>query len=54
MWLASGGAAAVEWAVLKWNQSAIDFYENLGARPLDDWTIYRLALESAGPPGNSD
>jgi len=35
----------LQWAVLKWNQSAIDFYEKLGARPLDDWTIYRLVLE---------
>ena len=31
----------VEWAVLDWNQSAIDFYDALGARPVDGWTIYR-------------
>lgn len=43
------GCGRVEWAVLDWNQLAIDFYEKLGARPLDEWTTYRLtgsALES--------
>jgi hypothetical protein len=31
----------VEWAVLDWNRAAIDFYDALGARPVDGWTIYR-------------
>lgn len=31
-----------EWAVLDWNQPAIDFYEALGARPQSEWTTYRL------------
>ena len=31
----------VEWAVLDWNEPAIGFYRNLGARPLDGWTTYR-------------
>jgi GNAT superfamily N-acetyltransferase len=31
----------VEWAVLDWNQRAIDFYRSLGARPVDGWTTYR-------------
>jgi GNAT superfamily N-acetyltransferase len=31
----------VEWAVLDWNQPAIDFYESLGARAVDGWTRYR-------------
>jgi GNAT superfamily N-acetyltransferase len=31
-----------EWAVLDWNQPAIDFYQSFGARPQDDWTTYRL------------
>jgi GNAT superfamily N-acetyltransferase len=44
------GCGRLEWAVLKWNQSAIDFYEKLGARPLDDWTMYRLGLGFDGPP----
>lgn len=32
----------VEWSVLDWNESAIDFYKKIGAKPLDDWTIFRL------------
>jgi GNAT superfamily N-acetyltransferase len=35
----------VEWAVLDWNQDAIRFYERLGAKPNEDWTIYRLTGE---------
>lgn len=31
-----------EWAVLDWNEPAIGFYESLGARPMDDWIVYRL------------
>ncbi len=31
----------VEWAVLDWNTSAIEFYDSLGARPIDGWTRYR-------------
>ncbi|WP_339080860.1 GNAT family N-acetyltransferase [Pseudomonas sp. TMP9] len=31
-----------EWAVLDWNQPAIDFYQSFGARPQDEWTTYRL------------
>jgi GNAT superfamily N-acetyltransferase len=31
----------VEWAVLDWNQPSIDFYESLGARPVEGWTRYR-------------
>jgi len=31
-----------EWAVLDWNQPAIDFYRALGAELLDDWRICRL------------
>jgi GNAT superfamily N-acetyltransferase len=31
-----------EWAVLKWNRQAIDFYEGQGAKLLDDWVIGRL------------
>ena len=35
----------LEWAVLKWNQLAIDFYLQLGAMPLDGWETYRLTGE---------
>ena len=41
--LAKGqGCGRLEWSVLDWNESAIRFYENLGAEPLSDWTTYRL------------
>jgi len=32
----------VEWSVLNWNTPAIEFYKSLGARALDEWTVYRL------------
>jgi len=35
--------ARVEWAVLDWNQPAIDFYRKLDARPMEDWTVFRLS-----------
>jgi GNAT superfamily N-acetyltransferase len=35
-----------EWAVLDWNQPAIDFYRSLGATPLDDWTLFRVTGEA--------
>ena len=31
-----------EWSVLDWNQSAIDFYESIGARAQKEWVRYRL------------
>ncbi|MFP6860236.1 GNAT family N-acetyltransferase [Pseudomonas sp.] len=36
------GCGRFEWAVLDWNQPAIDFYQSFGARPQDEWTTYRL------------
>ncbi len=35
--------ARMEWVVLDWNAPAIGFYERLGARPLSDWTVFRLS-----------
>lgn len=31
-----------EWVVLDWNKPAIDFYDNMGAKPQNEWIIYRL------------
>jgi GNAT superfamily N-acetyltransferase len=39
------GCARLEWAVLDWNQPAIDFYRHLGAQPLTQWIGQRLAGE---------
>jgi GNAT superfamily N-acetyltransferase len=50
------GCGRFEWAVLDWNQRAIDFYRRLGAEPLGDWTTFRLAgdalarLAASGSP----
>jgi GNAT superfamily N-acetyltransferase len=33
----------MEWAVLDWNTPAIGFYRTLGAQPMDEWTVFRLA-----------
>ena len=32
----------MEWCVLDWNESAIGFYQRLGAHVLDDWRVCRL------------
>jgi GNAT superfamily N-acetyltransferase len=33
----------LEWSVLDWNEPSIGFYKKLGAVPMDDWTVYRVA-----------
>ena len=40
------GCGRLEWAVLDWNQLAIDFYKRIGAVPLDDWTVMRMTGDS--------
>lgn len=37
------GCGRMEWAVLDWNERAIDFYRGLGAEPQAAWKIFRLA-----------
>jgi GNAT superfamily N-acetyltransferase len=37
------GYGRMEWSVLDWNELALGFYRRLGARPMDQWTVYRLA-----------
>ena len=39
------GCGRMEWAVLNWNDPAIQFYRKLGARPLDEWTVFRLTRD---------
>lgn len=34
--------ARLEWSVLDWNAPAIGFYQKLGARLMDEWTVMRL------------
>jgi GNAT superfamily N-acetyltransferase len=40
------GWTRFEWWVLDWNTPAQGFYRSLGARPEDDWTVWRIADES--------
>ncbi|MDL2078815.1 GNAT family N-acetyltransferase [Streptomyces sp. GXMU-J15] len=40
------GYQRLEWSVLNWNTPSIAFYESLGARPQDEWTVYRLTDEA--------
>jgi GNAT superfamily N-acetyltransferase len=39
------GCGRMEWAVLNWNEPAIEFYRKLGAKPMDEWTVYRLTAD---------
>ena len=37
------GCGRLEWWCLDWNKPSIDFYLSLGAQPMDEWTVYRIA-----------
>jgi GNAT superfamily N-acetyltransferase len=37
------GCGRMEWSVLDWNEPAARFYRSLGAKAMDEWTVYRLA-----------
>jgi len=47
VWLAAEAVrrdcGRLEWSVLDWNEPSIKFYRSLGAKPMDEWTIFRLA-----------
>ena len=36
----------LEWACLDWNEPSICFYKGLGAKALEDWTVYRVTSET--------
>ncbi len=40
------GCGRLEWWCLDWNRPSIDFYLSLGAEPMSDWTVYRIAGET--------
>jgi GNAT superfamily N-acetyltransferase len=47
------GYSRLQWSVLDWNEDALGFYKSLGAVPMDEWTVLRLAgepLEQLGRP----
>ncbi|HMC25172.1 MAG TPA: GNAT family N-acetyltransferase [Candidatus Udaeobacter sp.] len=39
------GCGRMEWAVLDWNEPAIKFYRALGAKPMHEWTVFRLTRD---------
>ena len=45
---AADGYARLELAVLDWNEPAIGFYRHLGARPMAEWTTYRVSGDALG------
>ncbi|WP_369215088.1 GNAT family N-acetyltransferase [Streptomyces flavofungini] len=50
------GYERLEWSVLDWNEPSINFYRSLGARPQNEWTVYRLtddALTELGAPARN-
>ncbi|MEY2479860.1 MAG: hypothetical protein QOI04_787 [Verrucomicrobiota bacterium] len=48
------GCGRMEWAVLDWNEPAIEFYRKLGAKPMDEWTVFRLTRDGIGKLAESD
>jgi len=40
------GCGRLEWACLDWNKPSINFYLSLGAEPMEEWTVYRVAGET--------
>ena len=40
------GWGRLEWSVLDWNESSIAFYKKMGAKPMDEWTVFRLTGDS--------
>ncbi len=45
------GCGRLEWWCLDWNKPSIDFYLSLGAQPMSDWTVYRIAGETLAELG---
>jgi GNAT superfamily N-acetyltransferase len=48
------GCGRMEWAVLDWNDPAIQFYRKLGAQPMDEWTVFRLTGDGIAKLAGSD
>jgi GNAT superfamily N-acetyltransferase len=47
------GCGRMEWAVLNWNKPAIEFYDKLGAKPMDEWTVFRLTRDGIARLANA-
>ena len=44
----------MEWAVLDWNEPAIKFYRSLGAKPMEEWTVFRLTRDGIAKLAQSE
>ncbi len=42
----SKNCGRVQWIVLDWNKSAIEFYKKIGAEPMEDWVVFMLESEN--------
>jgi GNAT superfamily N-acetyltransferase len=47
------GCGRMEWAVLDWNEPAIQFYKKLGAQPMEEWTVFRLTQDRIAALANA-
>ena len=43
------GCGRMEWWCLNWNQPSIAFYQSLGAKAMDEWTVFRLTEDAMAP-----
>ena len=48
------GCGRLEWWCLDWNKPSIDFYLSLGAEPMENWTVYRIAGETLRSMGEQE
>jgi GNAT superfamily N-acetyltransferase len=48
------GCGRMEWAVLDWNEPAIKFYRAIGAKPMDEWTVFRLTRDGIAELAKSE
>jgi GNAT superfamily N-acetyltransferase len=48
------GCGRMEWAVLDWNEPAIKFYRTLGAKPMEEWTVFRLTRDGIAELAKSE
>ena len=44
----------LDWSVLNWNELAIDFYKQIGAKAMDDWRSFRLSGDSLARVAGSE
>lgn len=48
------GCSKLEWIVLDWNEPSVEFYKKIGAKPLDEWNIFRVSGDELVSLANSN